>query len=75
MLPAAITYDVAWVWEDGSVGGANGVHSAMQQGNVEVLPARVGMTFPLVWINDQPYCHIFQPPYFNLCIQTPPPTP
>jgi len=75
MPPAAITYDVVWVWEDGSAGGANGVHSAQQQGNVDVLPARPGMTFPLVWINDQPYCHIYQPPYFDLCSQNPPPTP
>lgn len=66
-MPSAITYDVTWSWEDGSVGGASGVSSAMQQGNVEVWPARKGITFPLVWINDQPYCHIYQPPYFYEC--------
>lgn len=74
-MPAeAPTYDVTWTWADGSQGGAKGVRSAMQQTNVDILPARPGMTFPLVWINDQPYCHIFQPPYFGPC-PTPPPAP
>jgi len=70
-MPSMITYNVEWTWEDGSVGGANGVSSAMQQGNVEVWPARVGTTFPIVWINDEPYCHIYQPPYFYVCPETP----
>lgn len=66
--PSAITYDVEWTWEDGSKGGASGVSSAQQQGNVNVWPARVGTTCPIVWLNDEPYFHIYQPPYFYECV-------
>lgn len=68
--PAAITYDVEFTWDGGESVVVKGVSSAMQQGNVDVWPARVGTTCPIVWLNDEPYFHIYQPPYFYECETT-----